>query len=235
MNPVHMFFDLSAVVLAMVGGGLVYWWRFRGALEKTVTRIGGGYFLALSGGSVLGSYLLGTGNLYLSGEEIVGRSILGALCGAIVTVELYKLFRGARGSTGYIYVVPFCLLVIVGRFGCYFSGMDDHTYGVETSFPWAVDYGDGVLRHPVQLYESLSMAGFLVAVLGLLAVKPQVIVRYGFYLCVGFYAGQRFVWEFFKPYGAVIGGLNLFHIVCLVMVAYSVMMILRERNDSRCA
>ena len=35
-----------------------------------------------------------------------------------------------------------------------------------------------------------------------------------------FYACQRFVWEFLKPYPAVLGPLNLFHFLMLGLVAY---------------
>ena len=34
------------------------------------------------------------------------------------------------------------------------------------------------------------------------------------------YAVQRFVWEFFKPYPALVGPLNLFHLLMLGMIAY---------------
>jgi prolipoprotein diacylglyceryltransferase len=37
--------------------------------------------------------------------------------------------------------------------GCFLTGLSDRTYGVETKLPWDVDFGDGVLRHPTQLYE----------------------------------------------------------------------------------
>ena len=35
-----------------------------------------------------------------------------------------------------------------------------------------------------------------------------------------FYACQRFVWEFLKPYPAVLGPLNAFHFLMLGLVAY---------------
>ncbi|MEJ2072334.1 MAG: prolipoprotein diacylglyceryl transferase, partial [Reinekea sp.] len=187
----------------------------------------------LSLGSILGSYILGTGNLYLSGEMMIGRSIVGALLGATLTVELYKLWHGTRGSTGYIYVIPFCVLVIIGRLGCFYSGLDDHTYGTATTLPWAVDFGDGVLRHPVQLYESGAMLFLLVFVLIALKKMPGLIIHYGYYLCVGFYAMQRFLWEFLKPYGSIAGNLNLFHLVCLLLISYSLFMYQGVRNGYR--
>jgi len=42
--------------------------------------------------------------------------------------------------------------IAIGRVGCFLTGLPDHTYGVHSSLPWAVDFGDGP-RHPTQLYE----------------------------------------------------------------------------------
>jgi hypothetical protein len=43
----------------------------------------------------------------------------------------------------------------------------------------------------------------------------------GFYLFVGVYAGQRFLWEFIKPYGTIIGPFNLFQLICLGLLGYA--------------
>ena len=226
----HLLFDLLAVTCAVLAGAVVYRWKFQDALEKTAASVGNGYFMALAAGSVIGSFGLGTLNLYLSNELIVGRSILGTLAGAIVAVELYKIFKNTKGSTGYIYAIPFCVLVAVGRWGCFLSGLEDHTYGTVTTLPWGVNFGDGQLRHPVQLYESFSMIFLAGAILLTLKFRPDFVIRYGFYVCAGFYAIQRFMWEFFKPYGAVIGSLNLFHIVCLLLIGYSVFMCIKVKH-----
>lgn len=226
----HLLFDLLAVACALLAGALVYRWKFQAPLEKTAASVGNGYFIALAAGSVIGSFGLGTLNLYLSHEMMIGRSILGTLAGAIVAVELYKIFKNTKGSTGYIYVIPFCVLVAVGRWGCFLSGMEDHTYGTATTVPWGVDFGDGQLRHPVQLYESFSMLFFAACMLAALKLMPGAVVSYGFYLCAGFYGLQRFIWEFFKPYGPVIGGLNIFHIVCLLLIVYAVVMCIKVKH-----
>ncbi len=39
------------------------------------------------------------------------------------------------------------------------------------------------------------------------------VIDNGFYLAVGFYGAQRFVWEFIKPYGALVGPFTLFHLL----------------------
>jgi len=51
----------------------------------------------------------------------------------------------------------------VGRIGCFLSGIADQTYGVATALPWGHDFGDGVLRHPVQLYEAAAALALFAA------------------------------------------------------------------------
>jgi len=82
----------------------------------------------------------------------------------------------------------------------------------------------------VQLYESAAMLVFLVVYLGAVAQRSAVVLRDGFYLFVLFYGVQRFLWEFLKPYPAVLGPLNVFHVLCLAMIAYSLVMIGRNRE-----
>jgi prolipoprotein diacylglyceryltransferase len=47
--------------------------------------------------------------------------------------------------------------------GCFLAGLHDGTFGLPTSLPWGLDFGDGVFRHPTQLYDML-----VVMMLGLL-------------------------------------------------------------------
>jgi prolipoprotein diacylglyceryltransferase len=80
------------------------------------------------------------------------------------------------------------------------------------------------MRHPVQLYESFAMAGFLAFALWALAKRSPNFMRNGFYLLTGFYAVQRFLWEFLKPYAALVGPFTLFHFLCMALLAYSMLM-----------
>jgi phosphatidylglycerol:prolipoprotein diacylglycerol transferase len=64
--------------------------------------------------------------------------------------------------------------------GCFFSGLTDHTHGCPTAVPWGHDFGDGVPRHPVQLYESAAMAGFLLYALVMLARRDAFFMKNGF-------------------------------------------------------
>lgn len=219
----HSIFDLLAAASAMLMTVLVYRWRLRAAAQR-IESAGGAYVLALIGGAAIGGFGFGTLNLWLSGVEGAGRSILGALAGAIVAIELFKSLRGIKGSTGIIFVPAFATTVIVGRWGCFLSGLEDNTHGIPTTLPWGHDFGDGIARHPVQLYESFTMLAFLLAALVLLARRNAWFMKNGFYLLVLVYASQRFVWESLKPYAVLFGTFNLFHFLCAGLVIYSLAM-----------
>lgn len=85
----------------------------------------------------------------------LGQSIVGGLLGGLLGVELAKKIVGISHSTGDLFVFPILLGICIGRIGCFLSGLHDGTYGIATSLPWGVDFGDGVLRHPTQIYEIL--------------------------------------------------------------------------------
>ncbi len=226
----HTGFDFLAATASVGVTAVCYRWRLRDAAARIET-LGAIYALALVLGAVAGGYGAGTLNLWLSGEPEFGRSIVGALAGAIMAIEIYKWRKGIRGSTGLIFVPAFVTSVIIGRIGCYLSGLEDKTHGLPTTLPWGHDFGDGVLRHPVQLYESFSMLLFLAVALILLARRQAFFMGNGFYHMVLFYSAQRFVWEFLKPYGSIVGPFNLFHFICAGLCCYSIWM--KGRRDGR--
>jgi phosphatidylglycerol---prolipoprotein diacylglyceryl transferase len=220
---IHTAFDLAAALCSMAMTVAMYQWRLKDAAQR-IERAGVPYVVSLILGAAIGGFGFGSLNLYLSGEPGIARSIVGALAGAIIAVELFKWARGVKGSTGLIFVPAFATTVIVGRWGCYFAGLEDKTYGTPTSLPWGKDFGDGILRHPVQLYESFTMLAFLIVAVILVGKRQPWLMRNGFYALVLVYAAQRFLWEFLKPYGAVLGPFNLFHLVCAGLVAYAILM-----------
>jgi phosphatidylglycerol:prolipoprotein diacylglycerol transferase len=228
---VHTAIDLVAAAASLAVTMAVYRWRLAGSGPLALERAGAGYAAALVIGAALGGYGLGTANLWLSGVPGIGRSILGALAGAILAIEIFKRRRGIAGSTGLIFVAGFAVSVAVGRWGCFFSGLADHTHGIVTGLAWGHDFGDGLARHPVQLYESASMALFLAVALVCLARRQHLFMASGFYLMVAFYAAQRFAWEFLKPYAAVLGPFNIFHFVCVGLLIYAGVMTRGSLHD----
>lgn len=229
-SAAHIPFDLAAWSAGAALSFALYRWRLKVIAERLATQVDAGYFAVLVLGALCGGWVTGSLNSLRGSAPALSHSVVGALAGAIVAVEIYKRLRGMKGSTGGVFVGPFSLGVVIGRLGCFFSGIADGTFGSPTTLPWSVDLGDGVGRHPVQIYESASMALFLVLYLRGLAVRAPWALRRGFYVMCAWYGAERFVWEFFKPYPPLLGPLNIFHILCLGLVAYGWLYYRRDRS-----
>ncbi len=192
-----------------------------------------GYLAAVLFGAGIGAWAFGTLNGWASGHPGLARSVEGALAGAIVSIELYKWLNGMVLRTGAVYALPLALGIAIGRIGCLLSGLEDFTYGIPTGSTWGWDFGDGIARHPVQLYESLIMAAF--ALVYVMMVKRGSVFwkQNGFYLAAGFYGTQRFLLEFLKPYAAIAGPLTLFQLLSLALIGYALVMVAtRDRAGS---
>jgi phosphatidylglycerol---prolipoprotein diacylglyceryl transferase len=231
----HLVFDVAAWISGWLMARFVAARGYLDAATRTRTPLTDpGYFIALGLGAIVGALAFGSLNLTIAGFWQIGHSIAGAVAGGIVAVEIFKLATGIRGSTGIQFAAPLAIGIAVGRWGCFFAGLPDYTYGIPTSLPWGVDFGDGIPRHPVQLYESAAMLAFLLVYLREIARGNPLVLRQGFYLFVGWYALQRFAWEFLKPYPGLIGPLNIFHLICLALFAYALFM-MRQNHELRAA
>lgn len=135
-----------------------------------------------------------------------GKTIVGGLIGGVIGVELEKRWAGLTRRTGDLFAMPLAAGIAIGRIGCFLSGLPDRTCGTPSHLPWAVDFGDGVPRHPTQLYESIAMA-IAAIVLGRLTARPH---REGdvFKLFMTTYFGLRLVVDAIKPEVHVLLGLS---------------------------
>jgi phosphatidylglycerol---prolipoprotein diacylglyceryl transferase len=218
----HVIFDIAAWLAA---AGAALWLSRAENVHFPAQSFALPYIAALVFGAGLGAYLCGTLNLWLSGSPGLARSVEGAIAGGILAIELYKWRNGISLRTGARFALPLAIGIAVGRLGCFFAGLDDFTYGTPTMLPWGHDFGDGIARHPVQLYESLAMSGFAIFYAVAVIRRHHFIIDNGFYLVLAFYGVQRFAWEFFKPYAALIGPLTLFHLLSLAILLYAAVML----------
>jgi prolipoprotein diacylglyceryltransferase len=149
---------------------------------------------------------------------LAGKSSVGALVGGLLAVEAAKRWIGISQATGDLFALPLTVGIMVGRIGCFLSGLDDHTYGLPASLPWAVDFGDGIPRHPAQLYE-IAFLGLMVLP-GLLWLERRP-YRQGdlFKLFMVGYLGFRLWLEFVKP-GEPLGPFNGLQWICLAGLAW---------------
>jgi phosphatidylglycerol:prolipoprotein diacylglycerol transferase len=157
-----------------------------------------------------------------------GKTIVGGLAGGWIGVELAKKAVGIRQRGGDRFVFPIILGLCIGRIGCFLTGLDDHTYGVATNLPWGVDFGDGIRRHPTQLYE---IAFCMVQAVALL-IRLRRPIRGGeiFRMFMAGYFTWRFFVEFIKPRETYFG-LSPIQMTSLVVVCVSLVSLRRLLHE----
>jgi phosphatidylglycerol---prolipoprotein diacylglyceryl transferase len=151
------------------------------------------------------SYLLG------------GKTIIGGLLGGIIAVECAKRHAGITRRTGDLFAIPIAVGILIGRFGCFLAGIKDDTYGLPTTLPWGVDLGDGIHRHPVQLYEIAAM-GVLIFLLGHVR-PPRFEEGDRFRAFVIAYCAWRVCIDLLKP-GVRFGGFTMLQWSCIAALIW---------------
>jgi phosphatidylglycerol:prolipoprotein diacylglycerol transferase len=173
---VHALFEYGAIAL---GVALYRRERLRSGLGG-ITQAGG--FAVVAGllvGAAVGNklvFLIERPDVWqrlLAGEfAMPGQSIVGGLLGGLIGVEVAKALTRQTRSTGDAMVWPIAIGLAFGRIGCFVAGLHDDTYGVATTLPWGVNFGDGVARHPTQLYDAIIVLGLAAALHGRLTRVP---------------------------------------------------------------
>ncbi len=160
-------------------------------------------------GSVAGSWLLAWPG---------GKTVVGGLIGGLVAVEFIKRRIGVTVRTGDLFVFPACAGMAIGRVGCFLTGLSDNTYGVATTWVVGVDFGDGIRRHPTQLYD----IAFLALLAGVLWPLRHRFARPGdlFRAFMVAYFTWRLGVNFVKPEPRLAAGLSLIQWAAIGMLAY---------------
>jgi phosphatidylglycerol:prolipoprotein diacylglycerol transferase len=153
-----------------------------------------------------------------------GKTILFGLVGGYLGVELAKAALGVKVKTGDAFAVPVAAAVAVGRLACFVGGC---CFGLPTDLPWGVDFGDGLRRHPTQLYEA---AFHLTAAFGLAwlrrrdAFRRQLIKLY-----ILTYLAYRFATEWLRPEPVLALGLTGYQWAALALTPLFVALWVRDR------
>ncbi|HLZ12775.1 MAG TPA: prolipoprotein diacylglyceryl transferase family protein [Candidatus Acidoferrum sp.] len=148
-----------------------------------------------------------------------GKTIVGALIGGLLFVELAKYHLAIKRRTGDLFAIPLCVGIAIGRIGCFLTGPEDHTGGIATALPWGVDFGDGIPRHPTQLYEAL-FALTLGVFLWRLSRHPRAEGDLFRFFMVGYFA-FRLLCDFLKPDDVrVFFALTAIQWACILLLAY---------------
>ena len=182
-------------------------------------------FIGAAFGAFIGSHLIGVlenppmlshfNIIYLMGNK----TIVGGMLGGLIGVELTKKKLGVTVSSGDLMVYPLILAMIIGRVGCFLAGLPDGTYGTPSDLPWAINFGDGIRRHPTNLYEILF---WVMLWLVLLTIEKKRTFTDGakFKIFLSSYLIFRFMDEFIKPDYFFNFGLSVIQLVCMAGILY---------------
>jgi len=215
--PSYSFF----VALAVVVGGLVYYYeakRNKSTGENTFYIL-----MAAFVGGVLGAkipiWIMNYKYIIASfpdiGPLLSGRTIVGGLIGGTIGVWILKWKLNIKERKGNLFAPAAAIGIAIGRIGCFLRGC---CYGTATSLPWGVNFGDGIMRHPTQLYESVFAFGMF---LYIQRVKKNAKPGKLFDMFMISYFTFRFFEEFIREESRPILGFTIFQIICAgVLLTY---------------
>src|SRR5262245_21083513 len=220
--PIHSLFE----ALAYAVGFAIYRFERRQSPERSLPEGRDLALLLAAGvGALAGSRLLA----WLDGAAD-GKTIVGGILGGWIAVEIAKRALGIRRPTGDAFVLPLMSAMAVGRVGCFLAGLSDGTYGSPTSLPWGVNLGDGVSRHPVQLYEIVFL---LVCGAAFIRLRPRLRTGESFLLFVAAYCAFRFGIDFLKPARPMPPfGLTAIQLACVPAIGASLALLAHRRREA---
>ena len=152
-----------------------------------------------------------------------GKTIMTGLVGGYFGVEAAKWALHISVKTGDSFAAPVAVAIAVGRLACFSAGC---CCGIETSSPWGVDFGDGVRRHPTQLYEfafHMTCAAILIQLRSRGMFRGQLIKLY-----ILAYLAYRFATEFIRPEPKIWLDLTVYQWLALVLAPVFVILWIRD-------
>lgn len=218
----HPVFETLGIFLGM----RYYFYLKKRSTEKLSFNTSAAILIGATAGALIGSKLIGNlENPYILFENFdfkrfwTNNTIVGGLAFGLIGVELAKKIVGHRESTGDLIVFPLILAIIIGRIGCFLTGVHEETYGLPTSSVFGMHLGDQYLRHPVALYEIVFLL-FLWVELKMISRKNKYPSGFIFQLFMLSYFTFRFFLDFIKPKVEIIGNLGTIQLVCLCVMMY---------------
>lgn len=184
-------------------------------------------FIGAAFGALIFSRILGVLeniNLFFEQKNLLvilmsSKTIVGGLLGGLLGVEITKRIVGVKTSSGDLMTYPLILGIGIGRIGCFLAGVKDGTYGNPSNLPWAMDLGDGIKRHPTNLYEIIFLV-MLWIFIKQLDKNTKLENGSKFKIFLASYVMFRFLIEFIKPFFHFSFGLSPIQLACLIGILY---------------
>jgi phosphatidylglycerol---prolipoprotein diacylglyceryl transferase len=192
----------------------------------------GAIFGALFGSRLVGSLenpptLLAAKNTWL--YIYSNKTVLGGFLGGLAGVEFIKKIINEKHNSGDLFTIPIILALIIGRIGCFSMGVHEETYGTETTFFTGINLGDGLLRHPVTLYEMLFL---ILCWIFIVQLEKRYALAEGakFKIFMIAYLVYRFLQDFIKPSYIVFAGLSTIQLTSTIGLVYYYRYILQPKK-----
>jgi len=165
-----------------------------------------------------------------------GMAFHGGLIGVIVALAWYCRRRGLHFLAVMDFVAPLVPLgLAAGRMGNFING---ELWGRASTVPWAMIFpqaGDGVPRHPSQLYQFAGEGLLLFVLLWIVSVRPRATGTVAGLFLMG-YGLFRFLAEFAREPDAFLGfplpGLTMGQLLCIPMALVGLILMRRAARSS---
>jgi phosphatidylglycerol---prolipoprotein diacylglyceryl transferase len=213
------------ISLGIIAGALIYFYEAKKNKQANEFSflVAIGAFVGSAIGAKLLELLINIDHIETANDLFLflfsGRTVIGGLIGGTIGVWLTKRIIGLKAKRGNLFAPAVAIGMAIGRIGCFFNGC---CYGKPSHLPWAVDFGDGVTRHPSQLYESVFML-LMFFVLKFGYNKEKIAPGYLFKILMIAYFIYRFLIEFIRVERTAIMGLTYFQIISLFVLIYLVL------------
>lgn len=218
----HPVFETLGIFLGM----RFYYYSKRKSAEKLSFNTSAAVIIGATAGALFGSKLIGNlENPYTLFENQSlkqiwsNNTIVGGLAFGLIGVELAKKVVGHKESTGDLIVFPLIFAIIIGRIGCFLTGIYEETYGLPTDSFFGMHLGDQYLRHPVALYEIAFLVVLWIFLKGI-ANKRKYPSGFLFQVFMLSYFTFRFFLDFIKPRVEIVGNLGTIQLVCICVIIY---------------
>ncbi len=184
-------------------------------------------YLSALAGAFIGAkllYIAAEGWLHFGKPDMwlqlaTGKSIIGALLGGFVAVEISKRMVGYREPTGDWFATVAPLSIAIGRMGCLIHGC---CLGAVCRSPawWTLTDRDGIPRWPAVPAEILF--NLIAAAIFLCLRKKQVLPGQHFHLYLIAYGAFRLVHEFLRETPKIAGGLSGYQLASFLLIVLGI-------------
>lgn len=219
----------SGLMLAGIVVSICLWSRLARRDDGLLT-----IYIAALGGSFLGAkvvYVLAEGWMHFGAPDMwlqlaTGKSILGALLGGYLAVEIAKTWMGYSGITGDWFALIAPVGIILGRIGCWLHGCCQGKL-CEPSWFTLKDAAGGTRwpAVPVEIiFNAVAIAAFF------LLRRKRTLAGQHFHLYLICYGAFRFAHEFVRDTPRVIGAITGYQIAALAVFALGIVGFVRRYN-----